>query len=176
MKWPVLESFGTLSSPNKAWFCWHFLKSYSFIRRTQCLKNFSKFWVFPQKERTQSLQFWSIFERCLPPANQKYWPKPKFLQEPPYFQVSQKLHYSDKIGKKSHFWLLKWSKLTPSTGPKVQQKSWRRSIPYRNQSIDCRSRLYLSDTPSFLLHRAFFLEGRGKVLDNNSGKKNVRLS
>ena len=51
------------------------------IRQTQCLKNPSKFWILAQMECTQSLQFWSILGLNLPSENQKYYLKPKVLQE-----------------------------------------------------------------------------------------------
>ena len=81
---PFLRVLMPLLSQIRLWFPWNFQQKYSFIKKTRCLKSYSKFWVFPQKGQTQSLQFYIIF--------MPYWKiknigkRPKFLQ---------KLHFQD---------------------------------------------------------------------------------
>ena len=72
MKWFLLGFFWTLTPANIVQFCWNFDQRYSPIRKTQWLKNHSKFWILIQMERTHDLQFWSIWGPNLPPENQKY--------------------------------------------------------------------------------------------------------
>ena len=42
--------FWGLTPPNIVWSCWNFDHKWSAIRKTQCLKNISKFWILAQME------------------------------------------------------------------------------------------------------------------------------
>ena len=80
-EWPLLGFFGPYSSK----YCFKLAEVSTrrsvLIRKTQCSKNLSKFWIFAQMECTQSLQFCFSLGPNLLPENQKYCLKPKFLQK-----------------------------------------------------------------------------------------------
>ena len=70
--------FWALTLPNIVRSYWNFDGGSPPTRQT-VFENTSIFSILAQMERTQSLQFWSILGPNLPPENQKYCLKPKFL-------------------------------------------------------------------------------------------------
>ena len=81
MKWTLFGGFGLLFLQTLVDLAEILARDSLLIRQTQGLKNCSKVWILAQIERTQSLQFWSILGPNLPPENQKYYLKLKFLQK-----------------------------------------------------------------------------------------------
>ena len=72
IKWPLFGLFWALTPSNIVWSGWNFKHRYSPIRKTQCLKNPSKFWIFAQMKCSWSLQFRSILRPNLLPEIKKY--------------------------------------------------------------------------------------------------------
>ena len=81
--------------------------------------------------RTQSLQFWFIFGPNLPPENQKYCKKQKFLQKNSFFGLWNDLIRRSQINhrilvkfiKNPKFWSTNWPKLPPRQGQRVRRNS-----------------------------------------------------
>ena len=113
--WNSLGVFEILSLPHKAWFHKNFQQKYSFIRQTQCLKNFSKFWVFLKKGHTQKLTVFVRFCTIFTSGKLKILAKFKNVLKNYIFRtikyLTSRSHTNQRI-------LIKLTKERPFWGPK----------------------------------------------------------
>ena len=82
--------FFAFSSPNVVALSWNFHQRH-FSSTKKHLNNLSKICIFTATERTQPLQFWSIFGPNLPPENITKWPKTKFFQKATFSGLSDSI-------------------------------------------------------------------------------------
>ena len=168
MKWPLLGGFGPLLPQILFNLAEILTRNSVSIRKTQCLKNPSKFWILAQMERTQSLHFCYILGPNLQPGNQKILLKTNISVKTTSLGISNNI---SPRSQKSHWILVKLSKKT-FFGPKLglncrlgpnQMVIWNSHIAY-NRTIHpyfldakfqllriCCFWLYLEETTLFLV-------------------------
>ena len=89
-QWLFLGFVFAFSSPNVVALSWNFHQRH-FSSTKKHLNNLSKICISTAMERTQPLQFWSIFEPNLPSENVTKWPKTKFFHKATFSGLSDNI-------------------------------------------------------------------------------------